>query len=120
MTTPSPAELDLECLAGSDFELEFSMDDPDGQPISFAGCQAWLTVYDDQEKTVEVLKLSKDGGEIVFQDADISIVARYPASLTAALPVDGHIYDLDVEFSNGVRWRVFTGRFEVQAGNYAS
>lgn len=126
MSTPEPGIWDLDCFRGADFEFTFSMTDPNGDNIVFTGCSAWLTAYDDQEKTVPILSLKTSDNSITIEDGenvgetDIKLVAKYSASDTAALPVDGHIYDLDVEFTDGTRWRIFTGKFTVYTGNLAT
>ncbi|MEP3245115.1 MAG: hypothetical protein ABJN40_13215 [Sneathiella sp.] len=119
MSTPEPAEHDLDCYRGVDFEFTFSMTEDDIN-VDFTDAAVWLVVYGDQVKTLDpVLILATDSGEITIENGGFQISARYPAAETEQLETDQHIYDLDVGFSNGKRWRIFTGRFIVHPGNLA-
>ncbi len=119
MSSPDPAIHDLDCHRGVDFEFSFTMTKDDIN-VDFTGASLWLTVYEDQLKSnPPVLQMATGNGQITISANGQEVTAAYPAASSAVLAVDEQVYDLDVEFPGGERWRLFTGIFTVQGGQLA-
>ncbi len=119
MSAPKPATYNLHCHQGVDFDFTFSMKDGNNVDVNFAGASLWLTVYSNQRKSEEVVKLSSAGGAITQASGNLKVSAAMNGTLTDSLAAGVHSYDLDVEFTDLTRWRIFEGKFTVHEGSFA-
>lgn len=105
-------------VAGDDCQIEITVRDADGAPVSLAGAMLRMTVRDDYgHPTARVVLTSEPGGGIQVTDtAGGRAIATLPGSATEGVAIRravAVVYDVDMVSSDGLTATVARGRIVV-------
>ena len=90
------AVYDIVIEQGSQFQLSFTWEDKDGDPINLTGYSARMQVRESKGAGATLVSLTSGGGDITLGGALGTVIAIIDADVTAALDFDLGFYDLEL------------------------
>lgn len=78
-----------------------------------ADCIADMQIRPDIKSDTVICEATTNNGKIIINAADKMIEVKIPAKDTAAFAFEKAVYDIELEFSNGDRFRIVQGQMSL-------
>lgn len=105
---------DIICEQGATFRKTFTWLDENEQPIDLTGCSARMQVRSSHKATTTWVSLTTaTNGGLTITPLTGTIAVVISATVTATLPVNKGVYDLEVVHPSGDVTRLMQGAFTV-------
>lgn len=90
--------------------------DSRGRPVNLTGCVVRMQVRDNVASNTILLEMTSQNGRILVTPLTGTIDIQLPANDTNALTWTTAVYDIKVEFPNGIEYRILEGVIRVSPG----
>lgn len=104
---------DITCEQGATFRRVFTWLDENEQPINLTGCSARMQVRPTHKSTTKWIDITSATSAMTLGGALGTITVVQSAAVTALLPVNRGVYDLEIVFASGEVERILEGAFQV-------
>lgn len=98
----NPAEYDLTIYQGKTFTKTLILKDSAGDVIDFTGAEVRMQVRPSYGSDTKLVDLTEANGRVSTTPASGQIDLLISATDTAAMSISGGVYDIEIEYADGV------------------